>query len=832
MWSNLRDVAGKISSVVAPPPTDDDYDDGEDYDDDDGDDGEEEYDEDGEEYEEESERNHSNNYKEDDAPKIGRPFGFVGLITRAMDQSDESHEPHPHTNRNPAATAMMMDALSEDGERHHDQGEMTAQQQQQQHIEIQSDDDDDEIDFGHHKQTSTATTTIPPSTTFSSTNNDTSPVPPPPLFVDESSPTRMLHHQQHQHRVAPPPPPHPNPTTTTLENNEPPLSPHQRYKHLPRYDSMDDYQPESSMPVMRNYNIQNDTDNHNNTDSSPTVTTSIGILPPNEEQSPTREIDDIHQSPVEPVAPRFSSLVRESGSVSPQRASNRKMNVTHRLGNDAPSDAAAVIQTNISSRSLGSTPNGQQVLLSPLQDILQSEHEQTTTATELSHVAPPPGNYEHGATADPMSGRTHPPSMGRSFPRDALLGSFSVPNDTEDLVRLVDDDATGEAPPSSSYPSNGHESQVHSEIASVSSTTNNAKKLNRADSGQLPAAKHRGSQTRMGRASLPMISLESFDENDDVDHSHGDSSASTNHHLLTSSEPPLPNGTAEMVDPLETIRSLELKCNELQAKLMNAESQVAKFENEKDYSQVTNHHPNVDYESLMIQFQEKETRLLQAANEEHQHEIQNVRYEMNQQILTLQQQLLDERQAFGKERDQFESSIAEHLDRIEQLQSQARIDQEKHDTKMEQIQQQQTRALRKMEDQLAHTTASLESRENDTRRYRDRIKELESKLSEQNKGANEVEEEVNELHNENDILHDHIERLQAEAVDLRQTISKLEGDSEKLVHLKVRAHMYNYGERVLRSTATGWKSIIHTQCQYHFCHCFCHYFSHRWNYEC
>jgi chromosome segregation ATPase len=402
---------------------------------------------------------------------------------------------------------------------------------------------------------------------------------------------------------------------------------------------------------------------------------------------------------------------------------------------------------------------------------------------------------------DDDKNRNTVPMANKQFPRDALLGSFSVPNDSDDIAPYVEKDKDEELhqQPPSLLSNHHHKAEHEMNVQSLTSTNsnNNTKVLHRADSGQLPATKHRGSQTRTGKSSLPMISLESFDENDDVDHSNGDSSVSASRNQLESTltEQKIPSSRADIIQSkeiqnnkqFEAMQVLELKCKELQAKLINAESRIAELQ-EKEAQSVSNHHhqsTNNEYEALMIQFQEKETRLLQAANEEHQNEIKNVRYEMNQQILALQQQLLDERNAFGKERDQLESKLEEYHDTVEKFQSQSRVDQETTEKTVDQMQQQHLRALRKVEDKLAYTVASLEERDNDTKRYKERIKQLESKLSEQNKGVNEVEEEVNELHNENEILHDHIERLQAEAVELRNTISKLEGDSEKLVHLKV-----------------------------------------------
>ena len=843
MWSNLRDVAGKISSVVAPPldPEEEEYD-------------EEEEDGDEEEYEEEDEdhsnnNNNNNTSNEKNSPKEGgiststtttttsssSPFGFVGLLTRAMDHNEQRSTDIPPTTHQPSTfyrNNTMGDILSEEDHdddnnnngvyhpnNNHSNPHFTRNYTKPSPpppIEIQSDDeneDEDEIDFAY------VPPPLPSTKTIIINHNDTNirhsnaaidvpndlipslPSSPPPLLVEASSSTGGA--------IVPSISvvPQSSPTAAPAVPEEPPMSPYQRRKHLPRDDSMDyEYQPDSVQ--MRQY-IQQQHSTH--ATSSSIATTNLELSPPTKEP-PSQDGGMGQHSPVEPPI-RFS-LVRESGSVSPQRTSKMMSMGNSSYHWDPPiapgsnHDVTSALSsnqytsTNISSRSLGSTPSGKEVLLSPLQNILQSERQEQQQQEEeiMNHDRSTAQQYpRHGDDDDILTTNVDTTGSGgtaKQFPRDALLGSFSVPNDSDDIARLVEETQEHSPPTllSNHHDNNADENNAISEIPPSTNNTNhyNAKVLHRADSGQLPAAKQRGSsQTRTGRSSLPMISLESFDENDDVDHSNSSVSASRNHSEPTVTEQQIPSGSANTIahsnEQAEAIQLLELKCQELQSKLTNAESHIVELQTREHASDSNrpNESTNVEYENLMIQFQEKETRLLQAANEEYQNEINNVRYEMNQQILTLQQQLLEERNAFGKERDEMASKLEEYHSTVEKLQLQSRTDQEKNEKAVDQIQQQHIRALRKVEDKLAFTVASLEERDNDTKRYRERIQQLESKLSEQNKGVNEVEEEVNELHNENEILHDHIERLQAEAVELRNTITKLEGDSEKLVHMKV-----------------------------------------------
>jgi chromosome segregation ATPase len=194
---------------------------------------------------------------------------------------------------------------------------------------------------------------------------------------------------------------------------------------------------------------------------------------------------------------------------------------------------------------------------------------------------------------------------------------------------------------------------------------------------------------------------------------------------------------------------------------------------------------NAEREKMMRHFQEKEARLLQAAADEHNQEIIELRLEMTNQMSTLRHQLTEERKSFQNDRGKFEKIVDEYRGSLEQVESQTRDDHGKSEKAVEQIQQQHVRALRKVEDKLAHTMALLDERDDDAKRMKETIKKMESKMTENKEGAHEAEEELNELHLENETLHDQVERLQSDCAELRKTIAKLEGDSEKLVHLKV-----------------------------------------------
>jgi hypothetical protein len=627
MWSNFRDVrslAEKISHVVAPPVDDDQEDDG------------------AEEEEDYSEGEYSTE-NEEDAP--GRsPFGFVGMLTRAMDQSDQRRQ-------------------EDESEHQQRYGNDTLGMQ-----EYENDDDNDEVDFQTNPE-ELANLERKPNSMFAEEDRYQIPHEAPPFASSAAKPEIVQN--------------------ATSPSSDIALSPPVRRRaHLPRDDSMDD-----STPVI------------------PPALVTYPSAPPSSYRSPNNSAavpPVLATSASAPEEPIRLSLVRESGSVSPQRTNGkprmggrREMLLEHALLSEAP----------LSSRSLGSTPSGTEVVLSPLRDILLA--------------AEPPDSASAVAT----------------LPRDALLGSFSV------ALQEEQEECVDEPVPESHLP--------------VAPKEEHGVPPARVDSGVvLPKTALRPS---------PGATLPSMVENDEDESSE------------PATEDPVAPASHED-STLEETRQWQIRCQELQEKLENAERHIIELQQqaanimEQDTS---------DHQKLIQHFQEKEARLLQAANEEHNQEMLALRREMLTETSLLQNQLFEERKAFQQEREQFERMLTDFRGKVFQVDSHLQSEQEKSEKTVEQMQQQHLRAIRKVEDKLAHAMAVIDERDDDVKRLKETIKKLESKVAEHHEGADEAEEELNELHHENETLHDQVERLEAECTELRNKISKLEGDSEKLVHLKV-----------------------------------------------
>jgi predicted nucleic acid-binding Zn-ribbon protein len=635
MWSNFRDVrslAEKISHVVA-PPVDDDH----------------EEEEDGADEEEYSEGEYST--EEEDTPGPS-PFGFVGMLTRAMDQNDHRRQ----------------EDESENQQRY---GKDTLGIQ-----EFDNDDVEDEVDFQTPEEMFNSE--YEPNLVFSVADQDQMP--------HEASPVGATCAGDIVQSAAFVKPTEYVSATTSDVALSPPV---RRRVHLPRDDSMDD-----STPII------------------PPALVTYPSAPPSSYRSP----NDSETAPPAlvtyasaPEEPFRLSLVRESGSVSPQRTNGkprvggrRELLLEHALSNETP----------LSSRSLGSTPSGTEVVLSPLRDILLA--------------AEPPDS-----------------SAVPTLPRDALLGSFSVALQ-EETKECADEQAD----------ENHRPGLPHEEDGLVRPPA-------RVDSDVVP-------QITAPRP-LPGLGLPSMVEDDEDG----------------SSEPAVEDAVmaASNDDPrLAETRHWQKRCHELQEKLENAEQHIIELQQqaasivEQDTS---------DLQKLIQHFTEKEARLLQASNEEHNQEMLALRREMLTETSLLQHQLFDERKVFQQEREQLESMLVDFRGKVVQVESHVRAEQEKSEKTVEQMQQQHLRALRKVEDKLAHAMALIDERDDDANRLKETIKKLESKVAEHHEGADEAEEELNELHHENETLHDQVERLESECAELRSKISKLEGDSEKLVHLKV-----------------------------------------------
>lgn len=508
-----------------------------------------------------------------------------------------------------------------------------------------------------------------------------------------------------------------------------------------------------------------------------------------------------HESEHEPEPARFS-LVRESGSLSPQR--KHKASIGDRMGAVPP----------LSPRSLGSTTGGAAVILTPLKDILYAKQQKQvsglTAASEKSVVEPD----------------------SRQLPRDPLLGSFSVA--MKDYENECFEQQRNDASPIK---------QIMQRVPLVSEEetavgkglANNPPQRGpkREDSGLPPTTLLSVSSGESRASSLPSIPLDAMHEVEEEDSESENFTRPVGNQLAleavsvpTSAEPvnqtarfesdPIPahqNGDSKLSamsseEQAKKIEKLERRCKELKKQLGNAESHIIDLQQQA--SQIMQQ-DNSEHEKLMQHFQEKESRLLQAAEEEHEQILKMVRNEMDEKVTAMQRQLVEERNAFQKDREHMGVLLAEANARADKVERQVREEQSKIEKSASQIQQQQARALGMVEVKLAQTMALLDERDEKVKKQKEMIKVLESNMTEHKEGVQEVEDEMDELHSENEALHSTVESLQAECSELRKKVAKLESDSEKLVHLKVNFH-FIVDSRVRTSTCSiAWRRFTFFQ---------------------
>jgi chromosome segregation ATPase len=177
---------------------------------------------------------------------------------------------------------------------------------------------------------------------------------------------------------------------------------------------------------------------------------------------------------------------------------------------------------------------------------------------------------------------------------------------------------------------------------------------------------------------------------------------------------------------------------------------------------------------------------LEASNEEHEMEMRRLRQEMDETWQRYQQSMIEERTTFSQEHEQMNALLQAANARNKELEREnqkAAVALEKASSGQE---QQHVRALRKVEDRLAQSMATVDERDERIVQLQRKIKDLESHISKDRDGANEAEEEMDELHQENETLHGQLDEMQSVNEALKKRLSALENGADELVRVKVR----------------------------------------------
>ena len=242
---------------------------------------------------------------------------------------------------------------------------------------------------------------------------------------------------------------------------------------------------------------------------------------------------------------------------------------------------------------------------------------------------------------------------------------------------------------------------------------------------------------------------------------------------------------SETNQEFEIVRQrLEKQCEDLQRKLRRAEDEVSILtERQKQSNAAASTDDKM--EALLTQFQEKEARLLAAAQEDHEQEMKMMRVEMDNKFTLFQNEMEEERLAFERERNEMKKMMKDAMVRAEQAERQQQIESNKQESVFLQQQKKAEREARKNADKLAQTMALLDEREEQVSKLKKMVKDLESNMHQHREGAQEAEDEMDELHNENEELRHHVEEVEAQCADLQARLTELEADSERLSALKV-----------------------------------------------
>ena len=232
------------------------------------------------------------------------------------------------------------------------------------------------------------------------------------------------------------------------------------------------------------------------------------------------------------------------------------------------------------------------------------------------------------------------------------------------------------------------------------------------------------------------------------------------------------------------MEKLEKRCKELKRQLDAANQQVVQLQSNTETKAPAAASSTLDDDTLLQNFRETNAK-------EHEEALQALQLAADEKMTELQRKLDLERTSFDSERSKVHTMLSEATTRAEELQAQLQQERHQNDRTASQLEQNHTRALRITEDKLAQSYAAVDDREETIGQLKKKVKALESRMTEHRAGAEEADEEIDELHNENEVLHGQVEKLQAECDSLRNQVADFEGESDQLIHLRVRADCTN-----------------------------------------
>ena len=230
----------------------------------------------------------------------------------------------------------------------------------------------------------------------------------------------------------------------------------------------------------------------------------------------------------------------------------------------------------------------------------------------------------------------------------------------------------------------------------------------------------------------------------------------------------------------------EMNCQELKIQLREAKQEIEALRNQttRDKEKVQS-----EKEDLIAQFHSKEVRLLQATSEENQNQTLLLEQEYSAKIQNLENSLVTERKSSQDEQEEYKRLLRESYSNVDRMEKKLKAAVDKHEMEINQVQQREERALRKVDDRMAQTMAVLDERDEEIKKLKKSIKAMESKVNEHQEGEEEAEEELEEIHQENESLRETIEKLELEKNNLKDQVTTLKSGSEELPGLQMELTM-------------------------------------------
>jgi hypothetical protein len=262
------------------------------------------------------------------------------------------------------------------------------------------------------------------------------------------------------------------------------------------------------------------------------------------------------------------------------------------------------------------------------------------------------------------------------------------------------------------------------------------------------------------------------------------------------------NLTSDETNPEESVAlgGLGAENKKLLEELAKAKEQISELQRRTSLNEQQS---DSTREQLLINFHEKEARLLQATTEEHQQELFRMEQKMQSEIHSITEQLARDRKQFVQQQENYKVTIDQSQSRAEQAENELKKYQKKQENQLTQSQQREERSIRMAEDKVAQTMAMLDERDEQVSNLKKLMRDLESKMNENQEGVEEAEDEVEELQTENESLQELIDTLELECKGLKAHVAELETDGEKFGGMQVSLCLDNAANRTIEEALTN-----------------------------